>query len=295
MRIGLVLLVSWHFACQIGAGETLAPRWSVSDVGFGIKPSFDFSPDGRLHLTGMTEQFTGGTLWHATADSRVGDWESNIVARSFFYGPGDMVVSADGIAQIAVHDHNARDAMHVEVGADGVATVRHIATPDERDGWENSLAFDSIGNLYQATVNPSGNGVVDSLSFSSFNGVEWMSHVIVGSGAFTHSLGTSLAFDADDAPHILFTPAKSQTEPTDLKHAFRVGDTWKISSVAEGGIRGRFSSFAFDASNRGHAAWLDIDPSDSSNATVMYGEFVDGAWSTSEVERLSSVKLGPSG
>ncbi len=295
MRVVFVLLVSWHVANQAAAVETIAPRWSVADVGFGIKPSFGFSLDGRLHMTGMTEQFSGGTLWHATADSRLGTWESNIVARSFFYGPGDMVVAADGTAHIAVHDHNARDAMHIEVAPDGVATVRHIVTPNERDGWENSLAFDSIGNLYQATVNPAGNGVVDSLSFSSFNGADWVSEVIEGSGAFTHSLGTSLAFDANDEAHILFTPAQSQTEPTDLNHAFRVGDEWQISSIAQGGIRGRFSSLAFDASNRGHAAWLDIDPTDSSNATVMYGQFVDGAWSTSAVEQLSNVKLGPSG
>ena len=301
--------VLWFVALSLLAGtlrtasaqqESVGPGWEVSAIGYGIKPTFAVSDQGVAHVTGMTESFSNGYLWHATADLgshawMPGAWQPRIVAESFFYGPGDTQVAPDGTAHVAVHDHLARDAMHIEIAASGELTVRHIETPDSRDGWENSLAFDSKGRLYQATVNPSGPGVVDSLSFNEFVDAQWHPKVIKSSGSVTHSLGTSIAFDANDQPHILFTPATHQTEPTDLIHARRVDGDWQLSPVASGGVRGRFSSLVFDDANRGHAAWLDINESDPTQGSIQYAMYDDARWTSTPVGNLDHMVLGASG
>ncbi len=110
------------------AQETVSPGWEVGNVGFATKPAFDFGPDGRLHVMGMTEDFSG-VVWHASATSVAGPWPTTILAAGYFYGPGDIRVDPGGDAHLAWHNHTEQDPNHGVVDNQGGVTVYRIDTP----------------------------------------------------------------------------------------------------------------------------------------------------------------------
>ena len=295
-------LLIWSVAVTCFSGnpchaweEILAEGWEVFDVGVGIKPAIDFGADGRIHVMGMTERFSG-VVWHATADSASGPWAPNVVQTGYFYGPGDIRVDDQGVAHLAWHDHDVENAAYAQVSPSGNVTSRQVInTAGTHDGWDNSLAFDSSGNLFQAHVDPSNFGATTSLQFAAFDGQGWSSQKIAGSGPFMYGFNTALAFDNNDDPHILFTQADDWTTVGDLKHAFRSNDQWQVETVVTGGARGRFPTLVFDDDNRAHAAWYDIESNNGSTGTIRYGVYENGQWTTSDVDRLNDVTLGFTG
>ncbi len=274
--------------------ELVSPGWAVRDAGVGTKPSFDFDTAGRLHLMGMTEA-VNGVVWYAVSDSPAGPWRPDIVQEGHFYGPGDLRVGLDGTAHLAWHDHDAEDAASVSIDVAGNTRREYIQTSGSHDGWDNSLAFDSNGVLFQSSVDPSGFGATTSLSVAALNETGWEQETVEGSGSFMYGFNTSLAFDVQNEPHVLFTAAEDWTAAGDLKHAFRADNSWQIETVVTGGIRGRFPTLAYDRRGRAHAAWLDISSDDSRLASVRHGVLENGAWVISEVGVLNNVDLGFSG
>lgn len=276
---------------DLQAGETVAAGWAVEEVGLGVKPSFDFDASGRIHLMAMTE--TGnGHVWHLQADGITGPWTSTTVATGYFYGPGDLHVDTSGTAHLAWHDHDAQNPGHGAVDPAGIVTLYPIDTPASHDGWDNSLAIGPQGQLHQASVFPSAFGALDSLQYGVFDGADWTyERNVPGSGSFMYGLNTSIAVDTSGNPHIAYCGSTDWTTPGDLMYATRSGDTWAISAVTTGGIRGRFPSLALDHWDRPHVAWLDIDSSDTSHAFVRYGVLNSNVWEIETVDELTSVTL----
>lgn len=279
---------------NLAQSESLLEDWQLDDVGFGVKPSFDFALDGSIHVMGMTEVFEG-IAWHAVANSPAGPWDPRVVSVGYFYGPGDIRVDENGSAHIAFHDHDAQNAKHVEVSPNFVVQTRVADTFNTHDGWDNSLAFNSAGQLFQASVHPSSFGAIHSLVISRLENDTWISETITESDSFMYGFNTSIAFDQNDDPHVLYTAAQDWTEIGDLRHAFRQNGAWQVETVATDGIRGRFPTLAFDRSNRAHAAWLDIDEDDVAVGIVRYAVLEDGQWRESTVTELENVSLGFSG
>ena len=272
--------------------ESLLGGWEVHDLGSGTKPSIDFAADGRIHAMGMTE-LNNGVIWHAAADSVAGPWKPKVVDTGYFYGPGDIRVDANGSAHIAIHDHDAQNALHIEVSSSGLETVaRYTDTPNTHDGWDNSLAFDSNGRLVQASVDPSGFGATDSLVVSRLLDGKWEPTTVQNGDSFMYGFNTSIASDMNGDLHVLYTAADDWYSVGDLRHAFQSNGRWEVESVASGGIRGRFPTLAFDAENRAHAAWLDIDENDINLAYVRYAIHDGQQWSESTITTLENVTLG---
>ena len=287
---------SWLFlggAC-FAQDEVIAPNWQVYRVGEGTKPAFDFDSAGRVHVMGMTE-VVDGVAWYATAGSAAGPWQPDTIETGYFYGPGDLRVGPDGTAHMAWHDHDAQDGVSISVDFAGNVRKEFVRTFGNHDGWDNSLAFDENGVLFQSSVDPSSFGATTSLSVASLRETGWESEVVTGSGSFMYGFNTSLAFDALNEPHVLFTAAEHWTGVGDLKHAFRTSDGWQVESVVSGGIRGRFPSLAFDRQGRAHAAWLDINSEDPRSALVRHGMLENGRWTIADVGELDDVELGFSG
>ena len=290
----IVTAAAFHCSMVQAQDETLATGWSVTDVGFGTKPSFDYDTSGRIHVMGMTEQ-RQGVVWYASAADGQGPWNPGTIDVGYFYGPGDLRVDSAGTAHVAWHDHDLQDATTVSITAEGQIRERRIESPGH-DGWDNSLAFDSQGTLWQASVDPSGFGAINGLNVASLRGNQWESTNVEGSGSFMYGFNTSIAFDSTDGAHVLYTASQDWTDPGDLMHAYRIGeDPWQLQPVVTDGIRGRFPSLAFDAQGRGHAAWLDIDEDDPQRGTVRYGVLDEGIWSVSDVGQMENIELGFSG
>ena len=271
--------------------ELIDPNWWVADIGNGVKPSFDFDADGRIHVMGMFEVF-GGDVWYSSAETMFGPWSPTTVSNGYFYGPGDLRVDPSGTVHIAWHDHEPGNPAAATVMPGGQISTILIGSPGH-NGWDNTLAISSSGTVHMSTINPSNFGATDGLEFRSFDGTTWTHEsTIPGSGPVMYGFNTGLAMDTAGNPHMAYCGSIDWVDPGDLKYATRTGGVWQVSSVVTGGIRGRFPSLALDALDRPHIAWMDIDAVDHSLATVRYGVLTAGVWDIEVIDTLTDVKLG---
>lgn len=277
----------------MATAETIDSDWQVVTIGIGTKPSFDFDAQGRIHVMGMIEEFLGHT-WYDVADSIEGPWSPQNIAPGYFYGPGDLRVDANGVAHLAWHNHTSENAEHVRVFPDGSTISVGIDTPGNHDGWDNALAFSSDGIVYQSSIDPINFGAVNSLSMSVFDGMEWSTEVISGTGGVMYGFNTTIDLESDGTPHIAFTRATGWTTIGDVWHAYRDGDSWQLESVTPelSGPNGRFPSLAIDDEDRPHLAWIDLDINDSTRGLVQYGVRDDTGWQIQTVDVLENIELG---
>lgn len=285
----LVLLPIGH-GILYGQTERIDQQWQVQDVGFGTKPSFDFDSQGRLHVMGMTEDFDG-VVWYANAESIEGPWDPQVVNRGYFYGPGDLRVDPSGAAHLAWHDHDVEDPNHLTVTPQGVSTLFRIPTPGH-NGWDNALALDRSGRVYQSSVNPSQFGATASLEFGSFDGSTWTYETVANSGSFAYGLNTSLAIDGENQPHAVYCLCDDWATPGQLNYAHRDGNEWTVDTIATDGIRGRFPVVAIDDADRPHVAWVDIDENDPTRGLVQYAVLENDAWAIDTIDTLENIQLG---
>lgn len=288
---GLTLLVTLLLFGALARADQIDAAWRVADIGIGIKPSFDFDARGRFHVMGIRESFAGG-VWYAVSADLAGPWDPQQVSLGYFYGPGDLRVGPDGSAHMAWHNHDESDPNHLVVYASGGTQQFRIASPGH-NGWDNGLALDGSGALYQSSVNPF-NGT-ESLEFSTFDGTAWTYDTVPDSGSFMYGFNTSIAIDSNDDPHIVYTNATNWTAPGDLGYASRHDGTWEVESVVTNAIGGRFPSIALDGADRPHVVWLDIDDTDTTRGFVRYGVLDNGVWSIATIDTLENVSLGFAG
>lgn len=271
--------------------EETSPDWRVVLIGEGMKPGFDFGPDGDIHVMGMTES-TNGEVWYARAESLDGPWNPRKIVEGYFYGPGDLRVGPDGSAHMLWHDHDAENPAHAVVTDSGEVKRFPIMTPNSHDGWDDSLAFDANGILHAASIFPQTFGAVDSLQYGVFDGSSWnYAREIVSSGRTMYGFDTSIAIDSKGFPHIAYTRSSNWLAAGDLAYAFMDDDGWHISPIVTGAGRGRFASIALDHWDRPHVAWLDVDPGSPSVGTVRYGVLNSNQWQIEDVDVLNDVEL----
>lgn len=232
-----LLLGAWILASPVSVlaqFQSVDADWNVVDVAQGTKPSFDFDSNGDLHVMGITEQFPG-VVWHATAADLAGPWNPTVVSVGYFYGPGDLRVDQNDTAHIAWHDHDEQDSAHVSVASDGSITSTIARTPDTHDGWDNSLAITSNNEVVMASIDPGFFGATNSLLINQLGETGWSSDVVEASGAVMYGLGTSLAFDDESSPHVLYTDARDWAGPGGVVHASQndVG-LWSVSTIESG-------------------------------------------------------------
>ena len=88
-------------------------------------------------------------------------------------------------------------------------------------------------------------------------------------------LGTSIAVDSNDNPHISYY---DQTNG-DLKYARWTGSTWIIQTVESTGTVGLYSSIALDSNNRPHISYYDYI-----NADLKYAHWTGSTWNIQTVD-----------
>lgn len=272
--------------------EQVHDDWEIVSVGEGVKPSFDFGPNDRIHIMGMTEE-TNGVVWHAVSDRFDGPWNPQIVSQGYFYGPGDIRVSSDGTAHLAWHNHTTENPAHATVESSGAIQEYIIRTVDSHDGWDNSLAVDASGGIHMASVFPVTFGSANGLQYGGFDGLAWSFETsIPDSGPFMYGFNTSIAIDRQGRPHIVYCRANNWTDPGDLRYAVRRDGGWSISTVVTDGIRGRFPTLALDHWDRPHVAWVDVDETDHGRIMIRYGVLNSEEWTVEDVDVLENAELG---
>lgn len=279
------------FCCSANAQFTdVDSAWRVADVGGGIKPSFDFGPDGSIHVMGMTELFVG-EVWHAQAQSIDGPWTPTTLSNGYFYGPGDLRVDSTGKAHIAYHDHDAQDAAHFTVsGNNNTQTI--AVTPDTHDGWDNSIALTSTDEVRMSSIFPSAFGASESLVIAELEGDAWASEAVNGSGAAMYGLNSSITVDSQDRSHVVYTLADDWAGPGSINYVTQnPTGRWLVDTIESGINVGRFASIEVDQNDTVHAAWINVHTDDLSKADVRYATLTD-QWNIETVATLDNVLLG---
>ena len=281
--------------------ETIHTDWTVVTIGEATKPSFDYDTEGNIHVMAMTEDTNSGYTWHATSDRLAGPWTTNIVGRSYFYGPGDIRVDAAGNAHLAFHDHREENNRHIIVAPNGTATTTFTVTPGTHDGWDSSLAIGPQGQLHLASIFPSPFGASNSLEYGVYDGTNWtFNGSIAGSGPTMYGLNTSLAIDPQGTPHIAWCQSPDWLSFGTLRYATQDSNqNWQFANIATGDAIGRFPSLALDSSNRVHIAWLDNVVTTNLNggvqiasSSVEYGIIDGNSLSRQSIDQLDHVVMG---
>lgn len=288
----VIISLLWLAGMQTQAfsDEALDPGWDVVSVGSGASPVFDIGPDGRVHVAAASGSMAGPEIHYGVASSTSGPWSLSAIFTGYTYGPTDLRVDQDNDAHLAFHDHvfDGGSPKHLVIDPMGGVTTNNITSPGH-DGWDGALAVDSLNRVHLIGIYPTGFGPdpAASLEYGLYNGSSWPGFgAVSGTGVSSYGLGTSLDTDSDNYPHAAYTVAPSLTDPGDLKYSYKDAGGWHVSTVVGGDLDGRFPSIALDSSDRPHIAWLDIDPMDTSQATIQYGVLDGGIWDIETVDTV---------
>lgn len=278
------------------AAEIAAPGWETNTIGPGTKPVLDIGPDGDLHVLTIIEG-NNDPVRYARSPTIDGPWSPQVISTGFYYAPGDILVDRSGTAHLAWHDHGLPGPRHYTVEDDGTTTRVLLDTgPENHDGWDNALALDPEGTLHMVTIYPEFYGGENSLQYATYDGQSWdYTLQIPGSGLSTFNVGTSLDVDSEGRPHALFIRSILRTDPGELVHATKNNGTWTFDTVRAGNVIPRFPSHRLDSEDSIHAAWLEIDPADSTRADVLYGVRTGPQWEVELLDTLEDVDMSALG
>ena len=264
-------------------------NWLVEEVGKGTKPAIAIAPDGTPHIAFMFESLDGFVKAGARVD---GVWDITTVADGYYYGPLDIAVGPDGVAQVAWHDHQANNFQQnlgdLELAiktADG--WTRKTLGDGGHDGWDTRMIIDDNGIVHAAGIDPmefGGNGVeyyrVDT------NGDVTVEDV--GSGPLTYKFAVSVDVDSAGTAYVTYYDQNSN----DLILAKRGETSWSRETVDAEGNAGQFAELVIDDSDRIHISYVTQTGSDE--AVVKYATRGAGesGWTITDIDTLSNIFYG---
>ena len=264
-------------------------NWLVEEVGKGTKPAIAIAPDGTPHIAFMFESLDGFVKAGARVD---GVWDITTVADGYYYGPLDIAVGPDGVAQVAWHDHQANSFQQnlgdIELGiktADG--WTRKTLGDGGHDGWDTRMIIDDNGIVHAAGIDPmefGGNGV-------EYYRVDTNGDVTVediGSGPLTYKFAVSVDVDSAGTAYVTYYDQNSN----DLILARRGEATWSRETVDAEGNAGQFAELVIDDGDRIHISYVTQTGSDE--AVVKYATKGAGesGWTITDIDTLSNIFYG---
>lgn len=225
---------------------TPADGWVAVSLGRGVKPVVALHPDGTPGIAWLLERI-GGFVAFANAAN---DWEVEMVARGYFYGPIGLAFSPDGDPNIVIHDHEADD-FDPQLGnlarllRDGDRWVKDTARDPGHDGWDATIVIGDDGVIHAAGVDPAQFGRTEGVEYYRNAGDGW-EVTQIGSGPISYQYNVGLALDPSGSPALSYY---RDAEPS-LWFASLVDGTWELELVSEDGNSGKYSSLAFTRDGR---------------------------------------------
>ncbi len=267
----LILLIPTKAICQ---------SWIVTDIDEGIKPVIAIDSENRPHIAYMNEDFDGWVRHALLMDTA---WTISTPDSGYFYGPQDLVISPQGVPTIAYHDHDASGGNEAIVELINGTWQKSIVESSGHDGWDNSLAFDSEGNIHTASVDPGSGGIEYA---QRING-QW-SKVEIGTESTFYQYATSIVIDDQNIPHVAFY---LDTENT-LYYLRKEGDDWLSAKVDEEG--GMFPSMILNDDQEVAIAYYSPGE-DRTSGEVKYAILSNNTWNISTITTLNNVPISRTG
>lgn len=257
-------------------------EWSFRTVDQGVKPSIALDSQDRPHLC-YSKDFFPDSLKYALLTNNV--FQIDLVGEEYYFGPTAIAIDQNDIPFLACHNHNqaSENIFHLDNTGTWQSTI--LSHPNH-DGWSNSIAFDSQGNIYTSSADPSNTAPIGGLELAFFDGVSWTKEILTESTNKIGSLeGTSIVIDSNDEPHITY----SDLDTTLLYYAKRTAGIWEIDTVTNTG--GIYSSLVLDANDEPHIAYYS-KIGNTTSGMIKYAEKGSGTWVSQTLDNLNNVTIG---
>ena len=268
---------------------SLGDGWQATLVDEGIKPDIALDANGSPALTYLREDIPGWIKFAAATE----DWQPELIAEGYFYGPIGVAFDGEGRPNVAWHDHQA-NSVDLALGdlthsvRDGAAwSVTSVEHPGH-DGWDSTIAIGSDGVVRAAGIEPAQFGFDAGLEYYELGDDGW-TVTEVGSGPIAYEFNVSLAVAPAGLPAISYYNDSAQ----ELIFVSFDGSSWSAELVTAEGDPGRFSSLAFGAEGVPHLTFYDLVT--GSAGTIRYAVKNSDEWSIEEIAPLESVVLGQTG
>lgn len=294
MRMSPAVIISTIALGLAGPAMAQNGTWTFTEIGPGIKPAIAVDGNNLPHVSFLTEA-RGGAVFYATNKS--GAWQTETVAKGYFYGPVDIDVTSAGEPYIVYHDHEAAQ-FDPSLGS-GVLLIKND------DGWDRVRISDPGHDQWDADVAVEDNGVwhfggIDPSQFGSSSGLEYITNAYgdprveeVGSGAIPYEFGVSVEAGKDGIVGISYYNEPERSLNYAERGAGESG-TWSIAKVQADGDSGRYSDLAYDKDGNPHLSYWVF--TGSSAGVVRHAwRGGDGAWQIEDVGELDAVEPGFTG
>ena len=236
--------------------------WEFLEVGAGAKPALALNSEGIPGIAYIEEEIHGVVRygqWWPTDEWNPEFFGSSIVAEGYFYAPLDLAYGPDDAPYITWHDHQDPDNFVPELGDAAYGFYKDFewevgyAYSRGHDGWDNSIAVDSQGNVHMIAIDPYNFNSLEGVEYYFNDGEEWTVESI-GSPPVPYEWGTGLVLDAQDSPHVTFH------EPLegDLFYATKGDDGWTIHTVESEGDVGKYASLALDRNDMPVISYMEL-------------------------------------
>ncbi len=265
---------------SVAALHVYGQSWTISDVDEGIKPTLALDRNNTPNIAYMDEALRG---WIRHGYLRDSSWRINTAVLGYFYGPLDLKISPSDVPTIAYHDHDAGGGNEVIAELIDSIWMSTVIESDGHDGWDNSLAFDSQGNLHTASVDPGGGGIEYAVRING----SWDKSSI-GTESTFYQYATTIVIDDNDIPHIAFYLDTDNT----LYYLKKDGNNWLSAQVDDNG--GMFPSMIIDQNGIVRIAYYSRIGA-SLSGTVKMASLIDNNWAISEVTSLSNAPISRPG
>jgi CSLREA domain-containing protein len=120
-------------------------------------------------------------------------------------------------------------------------------------GWETHIVLDGDDYPHISYTKAVGMSQKD-LRYAHWDGAQWIVETIEAGSDSRVGGDNSLALDSAGQPHVSYNDSGSGADPYCLKHAVRVGGTWQIETVEDGGFVGS-NSLAIDDADHLHVVY----------------------------------------
>jgi PKD repeat protein len=120
-------------------------------------------------------------------------------------------------------------------------------------GWETHIVLDGDDYPHISYTKAVGMSQKD-LRYAHWDGAQWIVETIEAGSDSRVGGDNSLALDSAGQPHVSYNDSGPGADPYCLKHAVRVGGTWQIETVEDGGFVGS-NSLAIDDADHLHVVY----------------------------------------